>query len=465
MKKFLFLAVFCFLSVSIFAENKYAILIANSKYRNFSSLDGPINEARDLSISLRSIGFTVELIENATREQMIDGLDSIKQKISGKGGVALFHYGGHGVQAQGKNYLIPVDADIPDERKLPTRAVDIDEIMSSLDSCGSDTNIVILDACRNNPLPAGAGRSASRGLSVVGVKPKNSIIVYSAEAGTVAQDGLFTPALTKLITQNDKSLNQILMQVRKEVSQKSNGTQIPGEYNQLFDDVFLSSRLTMETSSKGEKGAFPPDKKELKIDSKWELVLENPIFEPINAITVSNDILLIAGIDSKTLYSIDGLKITKIKTFRYRITGICYTSKGLWITSNEYPYIILLDEKYEETFKFPIPNSLNSTTVYVDKDYIYNTGFTGKIFKFDIKGHLIKTIKSPIENMEGLVVINDLIYVNSFNDGEILILNQDGNVINKIETPIMLPLGLTFDGINLILSGQKSSGIYKCKIY
>lgn len=231
--------IFC-ITFSVYADNKYALLIANSKYKSFSSLDGPIKEARDLSSALQSLGFTVDLLENGNREQMLDKLDSIKQKINGKGGTALFHYGGHGVQAQGSNFLIPVDADIPDEKKLSTRSVDIDEVMSSLDSCGSDTNIVILDACRNNPLPAGASRSATRGLTVVGIKPKNSIIVYSAEAGTVAQDGLFTPTLTKLITQSGKSLNQILMQLRREVSQKSNGVQIPGEYNQLFDDIYLN---------------------------------------------------------------------------------------------------------------------------------------------------------------------------------------------------------------------------------
>jgi len=245
MKKLVVFTLVLVFTVSLCAENKYALLIANSKYKNFSSLDGPVKEARDLSKSLMALGFSVELLENGTREQMIERLDLIKQKINGKGGIALFHYGGHGVQSQGRNYLIPVDADIPDEKKLSTRAVDIDEVMSSLDLCGSDTNIVILDACRNNPLPAGSGRSASRGLSVVSVKPKNSIIVYSAEAGTVAQDGLFTPTLARLITQDGKSLNQILMQLRKEVSQKSNGSQIPGEYNQLFDDIFLNGNGNM----------------------------------------------------------------------------------------------------------------------------------------------------------------------------------------------------------------------------
>jgi hypothetical protein len=237
------------ITVALFAENKYALLIANSNYKNFSSLDGPIKEARSLSTALKLLGFTVVIVENGAREKMLDELDSIKLNINGKGGIALFHYGGHGVQAQGKNYLIPIDADIPDEKKLSTRTVDIDEVMSSLDSCGSETNIVILDACRNNPLPAGSGRSASRGLSVVEFKPKNSIIVYSAEAGTVAQDGLFTPTLTKLITQSGKSFNQILMQLRREVSQRSNGAQIPGEYNQLFDDIYLNGTKIISSGS------------------------------------------------------------------------------------------------------------------------------------------------------------------------------------------------------------------------
>ncbi len=243
MKKNIVLLLLIVTSITLFAENRIALLIANGKYTNFSSLSGPIAEAEELAATLKSLGFDVKLLENATRAEMLDELDNLKSRVNGKGGVAFFHYGGHGVQVNGSNYLIPIDADIPDERKVVTRAVNIDEIMSSLDTCGSDTNIVILDACRNNPLPAGAGRSATRGLSVVGAKPKNSIIVYSAEAGTVAQDGLFTPTLTKLITQSGKSLNQILMQLRREVSTKSNGSQIPGEYNQLFDDIYLNKTI------------------------------------------------------------------------------------------------------------------------------------------------------------------------------------------------------------------------------
>jgi len=276
MRKLLVILLGLLLTNSLIAENRYALLIANSNYKNFSSLAGPVQEARDLTIALKVLGFNVTLLENGTREQMLEELDAIKTNIAGKGGIAFFHYGGHGVQAQGKNFLIPVDAEIPDEKKLSTRAVDIDEVMSSLDLCGSDTNIVILDACRNNPLPAGSGRSASRGLSVVSVKPRNSIIVYSAEAGSVAQDGLFTPTLAKLITQNNKSLSQILMQLRKEVSQKSNGGQIPGEYNQLFEDVFLN---TANSAQETTSNVIPLDKENITNKEKVFFTNFNDGFE------------------------------------------------------------------------------------------------------------------------------------------------------------------------------------------
>jgi len=230
-------------------ENKSALLISNGNYKNFSSLATPVGEAEALGKALSDLGFQVILLKNGTREQMLEALDTFGASFKGKGGTAFFHYDGHGVQVSGKNYLIPADADIPDERKLATRAVDIEEVMITLDSSGSETNIIVLDACRNNPLPAGAGRSASRGLSVVSVKPKNSVIIYLAEAGSVAQDGFFTPALSAAIIKPGISITEVLQTVRQEVYQKSNGAQIPGEYSQLFKQVYLNDSLSHDFSN------------------------------------------------------------------------------------------------------------------------------------------------------------------------------------------------------------------------
>ena len=218
---------------------KEALLIANADYSHFGKLPNPIPDARQLADVLRQIGFNVNLVENASREGMLDALGSFEERLKESKGVAFFHYGGHGVQVDGKNFLIPADADIPDEKRVATRAVDVDEVMGALDASGSSVNVVVLDACRDNPLPATSTRSAARGLSVVAQKPKNSIIIYAAEAGNKAQDGLFTPTLAKALSVPGRPISEVMTDVRREVYERSGGAQTPGEYTQLFEQVFL----------------------------------------------------------------------------------------------------------------------------------------------------------------------------------------------------------------------------------
>ena len=220
-------------------ESRNALLIANGKYSHFSSLSEPIKEAENLRVALEQIGFSVKIVKNASLEEMNDALSDFEATLKKSGGTGFFHYGGHAVQVEGKNYLIPSTAEIPDERRVSTRALNVDEVMNSM---SANTNIVILDSCRNNPLPAGGGRSASRGLVLSSVKPKNSIIVYSAEAGCTAQDGVFTPVLTKEITRKDVSLQAVLINVRKEVQRLTDGAQTPGEYSQMTDIVYLAGK-------------------------------------------------------------------------------------------------------------------------------------------------------------------------------------------------------------------------------
>ena len=220
---------------------KLALLIANSNYSKFGGLANTDSDAQKLAKVLNSLGFQVSILKNASKEQMLDALKDFEAKVRGTNAIAFFHYGGHGVQVEGKNYLIPADAEIPDERRVSTRAVDLDEVIAVLDSAKPKASVLVVDACRHNPLPATATRSATRGLAVVGRKPKNSVIIYAAEAGNEAFDGLFTPILAENLQEHsDKSLNQIMQKVRAEVFERSKGAQTPGEYNQLFEDLFFS---------------------------------------------------------------------------------------------------------------------------------------------------------------------------------------------------------------------------------
>jgi formylglycine-generating enzyme required for sulfatase activity len=221
------------------AAPKEALLIANGKYSHFAGLAHPDSDASKLTTSLEQLGFRVRVVRDANREQMLDAIAEFERGLRNTGAIAFFHYGGHGVQVDGKNYLLPADADIPDERRVATRAVALDEVMTAMDAASARASIIVIDACRDNPLPAGAGRNLARGLSVVGLKPKNSIVIYAAEAGSKALDGLFTPILASSLQQKGRSINQIMMSVRSEVYAKSSGQQTPGEYNQLFEELIL----------------------------------------------------------------------------------------------------------------------------------------------------------------------------------------------------------------------------------
>ena len=253
-----FILVFLVFSTDLHAaQPKEALLIANGKYSHFAGLANPGPDAAKLSASLEQLGFRVRVVCDGNREQMLDAIAEFERGLRNTGAIAFFHYGGHGVQVDGKNYLLPADADIPDERRVATRAVALDEVRTAMDAAAARASIIVIDACRDNPLPAGSGRSLARGLSVVGMKPKNSMVIYAAEAGSKALDGLFTPILASSLQQKGRSINQIMMSVRSEVYAKSSGQQTPGEYNQLFEELFLGEAARDDLSEEKVFAAKP----------------------------------------------------------------------------------------------------------------------------------------------------------------------------------------------------------------
>ena len=240
LKKLLFCYILFMFTVAIAftQEAKNALLIANSDYPDeIGDLPKPIPEAEALKAALESIGFEVTMVTNADKETMVETLQHFKEKTEKVGGIAFFHYGGHAVQVNGINYLLPALTKIENESKVRFRCVELDEVMQSM---RGKSNIVILDSCRNNPFGNSRG-AVTRGLAVVSAS-KNSIISYAADAGQEAKDGIFTPLLTNLITQKDKTIDDVLKEVRKEVLEKTNGEQSPAAYTKLTEDIFLAGR-------------------------------------------------------------------------------------------------------------------------------------------------------------------------------------------------------------------------------
>ena len=246
---------FAFTAAAVTAqEAKNALLIANGDYaRDMGPLKEPIPESWSLKSALESIGFKVMLVQNADLDGMRGALKAFKEKTKNAGGIAFFHYGGHAMQIKGANYLIPLKAVLDDEEDVSYRCLRVDELMQSMKG---DSNVVVLDSCRNNPFAQSAHRGGGeRGLAAIGIKPKNSIIVYSASEGNTAQDGVFTPILTKRITEKNRTFSDILISIRNEVQTATSGKQNPGEYRELTQPIYLAG---FDASAPVQQAVYTP---------------------------------------------------------------------------------------------------------------------------------------------------------------------------------------------------------------
>jgi len=172
------------------AERRIALVIGNSAYSAVSPLANPKNDAALMAKTLKSVGFEVTMLVDADQRAMKQAMLDFGRKLRDGADASLFYYSGHGVQAKGENYLIPVDAAIKDEGELDLQAIDVNAFLQVMDNASSKLNIVILDACRNNPF-ASAQRSASRGLAMVDA-PRGTYIAYSTGVDQVAEDGTGT---------------------------------------------------------------------------------------------------------------------------------------------------------------------------------------------------------------------------------------------------------------------------------
>ena len=149
-------------AISVSASIRNALVIGNGAYR-FAPLHNPTNDAKDMANVLQELGFIVIHKENASLREMEESLDEFWSRLK-KGGVGLFFYAGHGVQVRGRNYLIPVDAKISVEQDVKYECLEAGKVLGRMEDAENDLNLVILDACRNNPFERG-WRSVDRGLA------------------------------------------------------------------------------------------------------------------------------------------------------------------------------------------------------------------------------------------------------------------------------------------------------------
>ncbi|MCD4711261.1 MAG: caspase family protein [Bacteroidales bacterium] len=222
-------------------ENRVALVMGNAAYLN-GPLKNTVNDARAMAAVLDASGFEVILKENVRNQnEMKQAVREFGMKLK-TGGTALFYYSGHGMQVNGYNYLIPTQAVMHIEQEIEYEALDMGFILAYMESARSDVNIVILDACRNNPF-ARSFRDTKQGLSTM-VAPTGTMIAYSTSPGSIASDGdkdygLYTRALLEHMQRSGVKVEDVFKGVRADVLAKSGGQQTPWESSSLVGDFYF----------------------------------------------------------------------------------------------------------------------------------------------------------------------------------------------------------------------------------
>ena len=247
---------------------RVALVFGNAAYSAPDRpLKNPVSDARLMARTLRELGFDVRLREDADRRTMLQALRELEDTLRKTKGIGFVYFAGHGVQVNGRNYIVPIGANLVRDVDAQKNAIDADEVLQSLRDTGARLNILVLDACRNNPLLA-----TSRSTGAAGAKtglapmrpPEGALVAFATEPGRLASDGketgngLYTRQLAKWIKEPDLTLEQVFKRTREAVQTESRGEQIPTEYSVLTGaDLYLAGTSASKAAS-AATGAIPP---------------------------------------------------------------------------------------------------------------------------------------------------------------------------------------------------------------
>ena len=231
---------------------RIALVIGNAAYVNVPALGNSTNDARSVASVLRKLGFQVIEIEDGSKDQMEQAVSRLQILLQDKHAVAMLYYAGHGLQLDWHNYMVPVDVKLSQAEDVPKQTVDVDRVIASFKRAATRMNIIVLDACRDNPF---AGKVSGKGLAQLDA-PVGTYLAFATAPGNVAEDGdessgngLFTQYLLKEL-QRPASIEDVFKRVRLQVRQKSQGRQIPWDSSSLEEDFSFND---------GNRHTFNPD--------------------------------------------------------------------------------------------------------------------------------------------------------------------------------------------------------------
>ena len=247
------------------AEKRVALVIGNSAYQNVTRLDNPRNDAGLMAETLSGLGFTLiggRAQLDLDKTSMDAAVQNFGRQVQGAD-VALFYYAGHGVQVSGANYLVPVSANPTREADVDFQMVDVNLVLRQMQGSGTRLNMVILDACRNNPFGARGLRASDGGLAQMRA-PEGTLISYATQPGNVALDGTdghspYTRALAATVKQAGLDIFQTFNQVGLAVKRETGGSQQPWVSSSPIDGTFFFVAPAPAAASPQAAIAQPPE--------------------------------------------------------------------------------------------------------------------------------------------------------------------------------------------------------------
>jgi hypothetical protein len=245
-------------TTALAAETRVALVIGNSAYRNASQLANPRNDASDVAAAAERLGFKVIRGLDLDKGGMDRTIRQFAKELNGAG-LGMFFYAGHGLQVGGRNYLVPIDAELKTAEALDFEMVGLDVVQRIMEAA-SETNILFVDACRDNPLTRNLARAMGTRSAAIGngltaqEAGAGTLISFSTQPGNVALDGTgtrnspYAAALVKHIATQGKDLPAVLVQVRRDVMATTAKRQIPWEHSALTAEVMLAPAGPVATS-------------------------------------------------------------------------------------------------------------------------------------------------------------------------------------------------------------------------
>jgi len=231
-------------------QKRIALIIGNRDYPS-NPLFNPVHDALAMSKELTSLGFEVTTLTNGTQKQMERFITEYGEKLSDdRNIVGLFYYSGHGMQVNGKNFLVPTDAVTENEQDIAVYCVDMNVLLTNLENAGNKMNVIILDACRSNPFSRGSRSPGGTGLATMNA-PAGTIIAFATSPGSTASDGtgkngLYTQELLKALEVPNTKIEDVFKKVRTQVKILSDGTQIPWENSALEGDFYFKKSQSVK---------------------------------------------------------------------------------------------------------------------------------------------------------------------------------------------------------------------------